>query len=217
MEFSEYKKTVIDATEESEGLTFKLAFMWLHPERIPVILSSISKGGLPVIKVPKCIYGQDSYGAVFSHTVIGIGGTAFKNNIGITDVILPESISEIPNCAFAGCSSLEHIVIPKKISSVGFRAFESCDKLTDVYYGGSEEDWLKTDIKHEVVKYEVSNKPGLICDIDKIVTHISGNERLMNANIHYNCEIGDDTTPDFTVTCKGRDITSFFEINRDND
>ena len=45
-------------------------------------------------------------------TVVSIESSAFANCIGITSVIVPDSVTSIGEGAFAGCSSLESITIP---------------------------------------------------------------------------------------------------------
>jgi len=58
-------------------------------------------------------------------------------------------------------SKIKTINIGNSVKSIGVWAFYSCDSLTDVYYGGSEEDWNKISIG-------------------------SNNSPLTNATIHYN-------------------------------
>ncbi len=49
---------------------------------------------------------------------------------GLTKVVLPEGLTEIPDEAFFSCKVLEHINIPKSIKRIGKTAFEFCENLT---------------------------------------------------------------------------------------
>jgi len=41
---------------------------------------------------------------------------------------------------------LKSITLPKKLKTVESTVFSSCENLTDVYYGGGEDDWKNIDI-----------------------------------------------------------------------
>lgn len=93
-----------------------------------------------------------------------ISGGMFKNCTSLEKISLPESSSIIyRNGAFENCTSLQKIYLPKNLTTIQYDAFKGCKNLTDVYYGGSQSDWLKVSIA-------------------------SGNEYLINENVtvHYN-------------------------------
>ncbi len=80
---------------------------------------------------------------------------------GITEVVLPESVDWLPAYSFYACASMTKVYIPKSMKVIGDNSFYFDDRITDVYYGGDESDWLSIEI-------------GI------------GNENLKNATIHYN-------------------------------
>ncbi len=53
----------------------------------------------------------------------------FKNRKKITEIIIEDGLSEIPDWAFDGCDSLERIVIPASVKRIGFNAFTKCSRL----------------------------------------------------------------------------------------
>ena len=67
-------------------------------------------------------------------------------------------------------SAIEKVTMPESVTSIGSSAFYGCENLKDVYYVGSEEEWLKISIG-------------------------SDNENLTNATIHYNSTMPDSVDP----------------------
>lgn len=59
----------------------------------------------------------------------------FKGNTDITEVILPSSLTEIPEHAFLGCRNLTKVVIPGQCTAVKTGAFEGCTSLVTVELG----------------------------------------------------------------------------------
>lgn len=103
-------------------------------------------------------------------SVSEIGQEAFFHCINLNSISLPDNMTQITRLTFIHCYNLEKVIMPKNIKKIGDGAFDKCDSLTDVYYGGSEENWNNIDISS-------SNKP------------------LLNATIHYN-STGSDEEPD---------------------
>jgi hypothetical protein len=67
------------------------------------------------------------------------------------------------------------VVIPDSVTSIGNYAFGYCNSLNDVYFNGTDEEWKK-------------------------ITIDSGNDSLLNANIHY---LGEPEHVHEEVTVKG--------------
>ena len=53
----------------------------------------------------------------------------FNGCSSLTTIVIPAGVTKIGNFAFAGCSSLENIVIPEKVTDIGNSAFENCTSL----------------------------------------------------------------------------------------
>ncbi|MBR6577787.1 MAG: leucine-rich repeat protein [Clostridia bacterium] len=145
------------------------------------------------------------------HSLVSIGSVAFSNCYKLDNVTIPASVTtigsslfwvcqslqnitfesgilltEIPKQMFYHCEELSSIVIPEGVISIGANAFDSCSSLkqisipdsvtridtnafddtalTDVYYPGTEFKW-------------------------RSITIYTGNDKLREANIHYNSEI----------------------------
>lgn len=56
----------------------------------------------------------------------------FYSCIGLQNITIPNSLTEIGYCAFTGCTNLTSITIPDSVTEIGERAFYSCTSLTSV-------------------------------------------------------------------------------------
>jgi BspA type Leucine rich repeat region (6 copies) len=75
-----------------------------------------------VVAIPSTIDGL---------SVTSIGVSAFKY-LAITSVTIPNSVTNVGDSAFSGCSSLTSVTIPNSVTSIGAGAFQVCSKLTSV-------------------------------------------------------------------------------------
>lgn len=66
--------------------------------------------------------------------VTSIGVDAFGYN-GLTNVTIPDGITNIDVDAFVGCSNLTSVIIPGSVISIGDYAFASCISLTNLMIG----------------------------------------------------------------------------------
>ena len=74
--------------------------------------------------------------------VTSLGKGAFYNCDSLVSVTIGSGVTEIGTYTFLGCSSLTSLTIPDSITSLGSAAFTG-SRLTNIYYGGSEEQWDK--------------------------------------------------------------------------
>ena len=97
-------------------------------------------------------------------SVASIGDSAFSGCRSLTSVSIPDGVTRIGDSAFSGCSSLTSVSIPASVTSIGDYAFYLYEyqesSLTDVYYGGTQEQW-------------------------DAVSIAAGNDPLLNATIHF--------------------------------
>ena len=95
-------------------------------------------------------------------SVTSIAESAFDYCTELESIVIPDSVESIGYKAFYRCSALTNITIGKGVTYIDDNAFDSCKRLNDVYYRGTEEEWLTN------------------------VVIRSGNDYLISATIHYN-------------------------------
>ena len=211
MNFNEYEE-MIRNMPYTATLEYQLAIMWLHPDILPLGVTSIGNTDSSIIKIPSRTKNQ--YGKIVP--VIAISKHVFAGKDYITDIVLPPGIERLPAGAFAECRGLKRITIPQKVKTIKKGTFAGCNQLEDVYYEGTKEEWKKLNIVHQ--KHEIAFGdliPGTPVHEIKAerILHIPGNEALFAANIHFLCKLSDqDVNSSFGLCIGKEDITDFFRI-----
>lgn len=118
--------------------------------------------------------GKSDSSYIIPDSVTIIGDKAFGMCNNLTDITIPSSVTTICDCAFYWCENLKEINIPHGVTTIGKNAFQDCTKatkisipvtvtsigdfafgalrnLTDIYYGGTEEDWNNINFVGEIM------------------------------------------------------------------
>ena len=66
------------------------------------------------------------------NTVKQIKNYVFSGCSGLTSVTIPDSVTRIGEDAFSGCSGLTNITIPDSVTRIGDYAFQNCSSLTSI-------------------------------------------------------------------------------------
>ena len=66
-----------------------------------------------------------------------IADNLYLNGELVTDLVIPDDITDIKSYAFSGCNSLESVTINDNVSYIGEDAFSSCVNLRDITIGKS--------------------------------------------------------------------------------
>ena len=77
---------------------------------------------------------------VIPESVTNIGPDAFYNCVLLSTVTIPKLVSNIGYRAFGNCESLTSIIIPKSVKTIEARAFSDCSSLTSVTIGNGVEE-----------------------------------------------------------------------------
>ena len=65
------------------------------------------------------------------------GAKLYLNNNEVTDLVIPDDITEIKKYAFYDCQSLTSVTIGNSVTSIGVETFYNCDAITSVTIGNS--------------------------------------------------------------------------------
>ena len=74
-----------------------------------------------------------------------IGKCAFKG-CAFTELVIPDKVAALDKNTFSECKKLKSVTVPVSLVTMGYAPFYSCVKLTDVYYGGSQEQWESANV-----------------------------------------------------------------------
>ncbi len=79
--------------------------------------------------------GQEITHLVIPNSVSNISDYAFSGCSGLTSVTIPNSVTGIGDYAFDECNNLTSVTIPNSVTSIGRGAFRDCSGLTSVRVG----------------------------------------------------------------------------------
>ena len=68
---------------------------------------------------------------------LAYGAKLYLNNNLVTELVIPDEVTEIRCSTFFGCSSITSLIIHDGVTSIGNMAFNKCDSLESVSIGGN--------------------------------------------------------------------------------
>lgn len=133
------------------------------------------KGKVSAVEIPAEIDGK---------RVTEIGENAFKGT-SVATVVIPEGVTALGKGSFADCTNLTAVSVPATVTTVGQGAFSGSNGITDVYYGGAENEWQAMDTG-------------------------SGNEPLMNAALHIGHVHAGTLVSSVAATCTAEGVKAYY-------
>ena len=76
-----------------------------------------------------------------SQTITSIGTGAFFHCSSLPELNLPDGVTSVGDLAFAECTNLRALYLPSKVQTLGADVFDRCGSLTEIFYGGTEQQW----------------------------------------------------------------------------
>lgn len=89
----------------------------------------------------KCVIPE----IIEGYPVTVIEDNAFRDHLGITDIIIPNGVTYIGHSALSGCLQLKSVTIPSTVTVIEEYVLYWHDYPIDVYYNGSKSQWLNID------------------------------------------------------------------------
>jgi hypothetical protein len=150
-------------------------------------------------------------------------GELYLNGEQLTALTIPDTVTQIPNYAFYGCTSLTSVEIGDGVTDIGYGAFSSCTSLISVEIGDSVTDIAYNAFDDCVELVEVVNHSSLNLTVgstswgyvayNALEVH-SGESKIINTNgyIFYPCNgvnylidyRGTDTDMVLPANCNGQ-------------
>ena len=118
---SEFNGGIIERGFEVDGINYDY-----NSAKQAVVIASDNKYKGSIMIPATVAYNGVTYG------VKSIGDGAFSNCSNLTEVIIPNSVTEIGQSAFSDCSGLAEVTIPNSVTEIGKSAFSGCTSLTAV-------------------------------------------------------------------------------------
>ncbi len=108
----------------------------------------------------------------------------------LTEIEIPETlnnrkITSIGIKAFYNCASITNITIPDCITDIKSEAFHGCDNLTSVYYNGTINEWVQIGGLDSLMRYGLTSKK-LYID-DELATEANITTDQISSYAFYNC------------------------------
>ena len=67
-----------------------------------------------------------------TYKVVALGSAAFKDQVGVTSVSIPETVTKLPLGVCQGCSNLTKVTLPATIVDFGSNCFANCTSLEEL-------------------------------------------------------------------------------------
>lgn len=94
----------------------------------------LTDDGRTLYNVPQKFVGSVTIPASVRKIRAGFSSGAFYNRTLITEIVIENGLTEIPESAFALCKQLERIKIPASVMKIGSNAFAGCSSLTVICF-----------------------------------------------------------------------------------
>lgn len=79
--------------------------------------------------------GKEINDLVIPNSIMNIRNLAFYGCSGLTTITIPSNVTTIGSGAFYGCSNLSSVTIPNNVTTIGESAFSGCCSLTTISIG----------------------------------------------------------------------------------
>ena len=126
---------IITVTDITGDITVNLGFgTYIHyTAAAKVEPNNKSAFGFPYDEARSTFNGSNGVIAI-DGIVTSIGKNAFKSDIKLTSVTIPEGVAVIGESAFTSCKNLTSVSFSSGLTTIGNSAFDACDKLININF-----------------------------------------------------------------------------------
>ena len=135
---------------------------------------------------------------VIPDNVTEIKPYVFHGCTSITSVIIPDSVTTIGSFAFLNCSSLINIAIPESVTTMDYGVFSRCSSLTSVIIGNSVIS-IDSYVFNNCDSLTTVYYKGTVNEWKNISISDYGNTKLTNATRYYYSETEPEVNNDGTA------------------
>ncbi len=108
----------------------------------------LTDDGRMLYHVPQKYVGSVEIPASVRKIRAGFSTGAFNKRIMITEIVIEDGLTEIPESAFASCEQLIKITIPASVIRIGSNAFSGCSSLKEVCFSEGLQVLENTAFRH---------------------------------------------------------------------
>ena len=125
--------------------------------------------GRTLYNIPQKFVGSVVIPASVRTIRAGFSSGAFYKRTMITEIIIEDGLTEIPECAFSSCEQLTRVMIPASVIKIGFNAFSGCSSLTEVCFSEGLQE-LDSSAFRFCSKLTTIGLPSTLIEINKHIT-----------------------------------------------
>lgn len=96
------------------------------------LLTEEAEDGLVVTGAVNCGEVLELPAEIGGRAVVAVGDSAFRGDVRLRSVALPEGLRRIGQSAFQGCVNLQTVKLPRHMETIGESAFQGCASLVGV-------------------------------------------------------------------------------------
>ena len=123
----------------------------------------------------------------------------YLDGVLITDLVIPDGVTEISRAAFRGCANLTSVTIPDSVTKIGADAFVGCSILTNIYITDVA-TWCNIEGLYSLMRHENNNKNLYLDDVLVIDLVIPNGVTAICSDAFYHCSALKSVTIPDSVT-----------------
>lgn len=126
----------------------------------------LTDDGRTLYHVPQKFVGSIVIPASVRKIRAGFSSGAFNRRTMITEIVIEDGLTEIPESAFASCNQLAKITIPASVTKIGSNAFSGCSSLKEVCFSEGLQVLENTAFRH-CTELTTLKLPSTLIEINK--------------------------------------------------